>query len=37
MADRKQKREVMNHFGFALEDGKINRLVDSFLLINKHA
>ena len=32
MNDRKKKREVRNHFGFALEDGKINRLVDSFLL-----
>ena len=30
MNDRKKKREVRNHFGFALEDGKINRLVDSF-------
>ena len=34
MTDRKKKREVRNHFGFALEDGKINRLVDSFLLTN---
>ena len=32
MNDRKKKREVRNHFGFALEDGKINRLVYSFLL-----
>ena len=34
ITDRKKKREVSNHFGFALEDGKINRLVDSFLLTN---
>ena len=37
MTDQKKKREVRNHFGFALEDGKINRLSlnlvkDSFLL-----
>ena len=32
MTDQKKKREVRNHFGFALEDGKINRLVGSFLL-----
>ena len=34
ITDRKKKREVRNHFGFALEDGKIHRLVDSFLLTN---
>ena len=35
ITDRKKKREVRNHFGFALEDGKINKLVGSFLLIYK--
>ena len=34
MTNRKKKREVRKHFGFALEDGKINILVDSFLLTN---
>ena len=34
MTGRKKKRVVRNHFGFALEDGKINRLLDSFLLTN---
>ena len=34
MTNRKKKRKVRNHCGFALEGGKINILVDSFLLTN---